>query len=118
LPPTPASFRKRAVDDQALQLLFGFAGGKVVAYVWDSTGTPGATGSGLSWREDVRVIVLLTGPSRLGRWVRERRDLHEDFRTLFGEEPPVLEGVAVQSNSQHTESAGSGWVGPIVLSSR
>ena len=116
--PKGASFAARATNDQALQLLFGFEGGKVVGYIWDSTGKPGATGSGLSWREDVRVIVLQAGPARLGRWVSERRSLLEDYRKLFREDPPTLEGVAVQSNSQHTESSGAGYVGAIVLSTR
>lgn len=113
--PTGASFRQRGTNDQALQILFGFEGGKVVGYIWDSTGTVGATGSGLSWREDVRVVVLQAGAARLGQWVTERRDLAADFRTLFGEEPPVLGGVAVQCNSQHTVSTGSGFVGTIAL---
>ncbi len=114
--PAGASFRQRATNDQALQLLFGFEGGKVVGYIWDSTGQVGATGSGLSWQEDVRVVVLQAGSGRLGQWVDERRDLYQDFKTLFGEEPPAMEGVGIQCNSQHTASTGSGFVGPIVLS--
>jgi len=114
--PAGASFTKRATNDQALQLLFGFAGGKVVGYLWDTRGPVGATGSGLSWREDVRVIVLQAGPANLGRWLTEERDLYQDFVTLFGQPPPSLVGVAVQSNSQHTGTHGAGLVGPIRLS--
>ena len=114
--PRGASFRQRATNDQALQLLFGFEGGHVVGYIWDSSGTVGASGSGLSWREDVRVIVLQAGDSRLGQWVSERRDLYADYVRLFGEPPPALVGVAIQSNSQHTESSGAGYVSAIELS--
>ena len=114
--PRGASFKRRGTNDQALQLLFGFEGGKVVGYIWDSTGRAGASGSGLAWREDVRVIVVEAGPSKVGRWITENRNLHEDFRRLFDRDPPTLKGVAVQSNSQHTRSAGAGYVGKIVLS--
>ena len=113
--PTGASFRQRSTNDQALQLLFGFDGGKVLGYIWDSSGKPGASGSGLSWREDVRVVVLQAGPSKVGRWVSERRNLRDDYAKLFGEAPPRLEGVAIQCNSQHTESEGHGLIGEIVL---
>jgi len=113
--PAGASFRTRDTNDQALQVLFGFEGGEVLGYIWDSTGQAGASGSGLSWREDVRVIVLRAGPSERGRWVREERDLVADFQALFGHPPGALAGVAVQSNSQHTGSRGEGYVGAIVL---
>ncbi|MEE8408948.1 MAG: DUF3047 domain-containing protein [Myxococcota bacterium] len=113
--PTGASFRQRSTNDQALQLLFGFAGGKIVGYIWDSTDEPGATGSGLSWRDDVRVIVVRAGPEHLDEWLMERRNLYDDYVRLFGEAPPQMVGVAIQSNSQHTESAGAGFVGAITL---
>lgn len=115
--PTGASFRARETNDQVLQLLFGFEGGEVLGYVWDSTGTVGASGSGLSWREDVRVMVLRVGPGAPGAWVGERRDIVADFRTLFGHAPPgPLKGLAVQSNCQHTASSGLGAIGAITLS--
>jgi hypothetical protein len=114
--PTGASFRARETNDQVLQLLFGFEGGEILGYIWDSTGTVGATGSGLSWREDVRVMVLQVGP---GGWASEQRDLVADFELLFGHLPPgPLQGLAIQSNCQHTESTGLGFIGPIQLSAR
>jgi hypothetical protein len=116
--PRGGSFKQRSTNDQALQLLFGFDGGKVVGYIWDSSGKVGASGSGLAWREDVRVIVLQAGTSKVGQWITERRNLYDDFRRLFSEDPPMMKGVAVQSNSQHTGTAGAGWVGAISLSKR
>jgi hypothetical protein len=115
--PSGASFRARETNDQVLQLLFGFEGGEVLGYIWDSTGTVGASGSGLSWREDVRVMVLQAGPANQGRWVMERRDVLADFEALFGHAPGLMKGLAVQSNCQHTESSGHGSIGTITLSS-
>lgn len=116
--PEGGNFRERATNDQALQILFAFDGGKVVSYIWDATGPIGAIGSGLSWQDDVRVIVLQAGTANLGRWVTEQRSLYDDYRKLFGTEPPHLEGVAIQSNSQHTDSSGAGCVGPITLTEK
>lgn len=116
--PKGGSFRERATNDQALQVLFTFDGGKVLSYVWDTTGPVGATGSGLAWENDVQVMVLEAGSAKLGQWVTERRNLHEDYRKLFGATPKQLQGVAVQSNSQHTDSSGAGCVGPITLTGK
>ncbi len=115
--PTGASFRARETNDQVLQLLFGFESGEVLGYIWDSTGSAGASGSGLTWRGDTRVIVLQAGSARAGSWVRERRDLVADFEQLFGHPPPgPMKGLAVQSNCQHTESSGLGYIGAVQLS--
>jgi hypothetical protein len=115
--PTGASFRARETNDQVLQLLFGFENGEVLAYIWDSAGPVGASGSGLTWKGDTRVIVLQAGPDSTGRWVQERRDLVQDFERLFGHPPPSpIQGVAIQSNCQHTESSGLGYIGAVRLS--
>ncbi len=117
--PTGGSFRARETNDQVLQLLFGFEGGEVISYIWDGSGVVGATGSGLTWREDVRVMVLQAGAANQGRWVREHRDLAADFEQLFGHPPPSpLKGLAVQSNCQHTESSGHGYIGAVQLGPR
>lgn len=113
--PKGGSFRERSLNDQVLQVQFAFEGGKVLSYVWDTTGPVGATGSGLSWQDDVQVIVLEAGAAKLGQWLTESRNLHADYRKLFGADPRRLLGVAIQSNSQHTESSGAGCVGPITL---
>jgi hypothetical protein len=113
--PRGGNFKQRSTNDQALQLLFGFEGGNILGYIWDSTGTVGASGSGLAFREDVRVVVLQAGQAKVGQWVTERRNLIDDYRRLFKEAPGRFEGVGIQSNSQHTDSTGSGWVGEITL---
>lgn len=114
--PVGGSFKARATNDQALQLLFAFTGGTVVGYIWDGSGNVGESGSGLSWQDDVRVIVVRGATAPLGEWHFERRNLMADYAQLFGGKPPPLKGVAVQSNANHTESLGAGCVGPIGLS--
>ena len=113
--PKGGNFRERSTNDQVLQVQFAFDGGKVLSYVWDTTGPVDATGSGLSWQDDVQVIVLEAGAAKLGQWLTESRNLYADYRKIFGTEPGRILGVAIQSNSQHTESSGAGCVGPITL---
>ena len=49
----------------------------------------------------------------LGKWYRESRNVYEDFKRLFGEEPPDLGAVAMYINSQHTGSEAEILYGPI-----
>jgi hypothetical protein len=51
----------------------------------------------------VRNIVLRSGEDRLGEWLRERRNVVEDFRTAFGRDPPpVVEVVALFTDNDQT----------------
>jgi len=46
----------------------------------------------------------------------QRAPYYDDYRKLFNEEPPHVKGIRIQTNSQHTESIGEGYVGKIVFS--
>ncbi len=50
----------------------------------------------------VKVVVVRSGPAGLGTWLTETRNVYEDYRKLFGDEPPVVSGIRLQINSQHT----------------
>ena len=44
--------------------------------------------------------------AKLNQRVNEERDLHEDYKKPFGEEPPLISGVAIMTITDNTgESA-------------
>jgi hypothetical protein len=50
-----------------------------------------------------RSIVLQAGKAKLGQWVRERRNLLEDYRRAFGADPPpAVEVVALWTDNDQT----------------
>jgi len=54
-------------------------------------------------RGNTRMFVLQSGPDQLGQWVSERRNVVEDFRAAFGEDPPdMVEVLEVFSDSDQT----------------
>ena len=69
----------------------------------------------MAWRSDTRVIVLRDRSDPLGTWFDESRDLYADYKALFGTPPSLMQGVAIQSNSQHTASRGEGFISAIRL---
>jgi hypothetical protein len=81
-------------------------------YVWD----PHAELDSIVFnrRSDrIRKIVLESGPAHLGQWRRYERDVREDYRRAFGEEPGALIGVAVMTDSDNTQSRAEAWYGEI-----
>ena len=63
--------------------------------------------------ERIRKIVVDSGAGHTRQWRMHRRNLAEDFRKAFGEEPGRLIGVAVMTDADNTRSRAKAWYGPI-----
>jgi Protein of unknown function (DUF3047) len=61
----------------------------------------------------IRKIVVDSGPAGLGRWQEHRRNLIDDYRRAFGEDPGPLVSVAVMTDSDNTRSQALAWYGSI-----
>ena len=46
----------------------------------------------------VRLIVVESGPARAGQWITVRRNVVEDFKRAFGEEPGDIVGVGLMTD--------------------
>ncbi len=108
--PEGGSFLDKATDDQAAQIYVSFGSlsffnkpfVKAVGYYWSSTVPVGIEGECPTWGKS-RVIVLRSGSQGLGQWKREKRNLAEDYRRLFGDAvPPAASALRLYTNSQHT----------------
>lgn len=114
-------------DDQVLQLLIGFIdvddNEHYINYVWDTTSPENTTttrclGQGTS-RVPVKYFVVQSGERLDGqKLISEQRNFSEDVKLLYGAEiiPHRIMGVAVQANSQWTESSSKGSFGRIIFS--
>jgi Protein of unknown function (DUF3047) len=105
--PEGGDFRRSNTDDQAAQLFVAFASRKIIVYLWDTTAPQGLISD--AWAPPftkVKAIVVRSGPAETGKWLTETRNVYEDFKKLFGEEPPPITGIRLQINSQHTETKG------------
>lgn len=66
-----------------------------------------------------RSVVLQAGKQRLGQWVRERRNILEDYRRAFGTEPPdAVEAIALWTDNDQTGDPVEAYYGRMVLKSK
>lgn len=85
-----------------------------LSYVWCNTRPVGTVL--VSPRTDrVRKIVVESGAGRVGQWLDYERNVAEDFRRAFGEEPGPLIGVALMTDADNTEGKVSAWYGALRL---
>lgn len=119
--PANADVRSGSSDDQAAQVYVIFykfpplINSRVVGYIWDTTAPVGAVVASTKNRR-TKYIVVESGTSEIGRWKAEKRNVHEDYKRLFNEEPPRVIRLSLMIDSDDTNSAAESFIGDIYFS--
>src|SRR4029453_18072900 len=91
--PAKADSRHRETDDQAAQLYVTFPRfperirSRIIGYVWDTPAPAGTIVQSPS-AGAVTYVVVRSGPADAGRWLTETRNVYQDYKQIYGEEPP------------------------------
>ncbi len=85
-----------------------------INYIWESK-APKGTIVPNPFTDRVKMIVVESGPDKLAEWVTEERNVHEDYRQAFGEEPPMISGVAIMTDTDNTGESATAYYGDIVF---
>ena len=119
--PQGGDSRNEATDDQALQIYVTFerfpsiARSRIIGYIWDSTAPEGLVVKSEKSRL-VTYIVVRSGAQHLGKWLTESRNVYEDYKRIYGEEPnEPVKGVAIATDSDDTKSSAEGYIGEILF---
>jgi len=116
--PEKGDFRRAATDDQAAQILVGFADRRVLTYLWDSTAPKGTMESASSIPlVHIFAVVCESGSARANQWILESRNLPEDFQRAYGKPAPHVNGLRIQINSQHTGTVAESYFGDVAFRS-
>jgi hypothetical protein len=99
----------------AARILYGQAPPlAVITYLWESR-APRGTILPSPYTDRVRMIVVESGEEKAGRWVEEERNVADDYRSAFGEDPPMISGVAVMTDTDNTGESVTAWYGDILF---
>jgi Protein of unknown function (DUF3047) len=83
-------------------------------YIWDGKAPVGTLVTN-AFTSRVKMIVVESGPSRLHEWLTYERNILEDYRRAFGEEPPPVSGIAIMTDADNTGESAVAWYGNIEL---
>ncbi len=64
------------------------------------------------------MCAVQSGGEKAGTWITERRNVYEDFKRLFGEEPPKAGAIAVMTDTDQTGESATAWYDDIRLERR
>ncbi len=61
------------------------------------------------------IVAVESGDEKVGQWVSEERNILEDYRKFFGEDPPRIGAVAVMTDTDDTQEEATAYYGDIFL---
>lgn len=111
--PDKVSFGRK-LKYKAGRALFGDIPIGALNYIWDGK-SPVGTIVDNAFTDFAKMIVVESGVQRIGTWVEEERNVYEDYRLAFGEEPPAISGVAIMSDTDNTKERAVAYYGDIVF---
>ena len=111
-----ASLFKR-VKYELTQFIYGrYPPGSALVYVWDHQFPVGSMFDN-AYTDWAKVVVVESGPSKVGQWVIERRNLIADYKSIFGKDPPQLQFIGIMTDTDDTEERAVAYYRQITLES-
>jgi len=116
----PHDERSRKGDDYPARVYVVFSAGaafwrtRAINYVWSAQPLNSVWPN--AYDEDVRMVAAHSGPRDVGQWVAEKRNVLADYRRFFGEEPRVVDAVAIMTDTDNTGETVRAWYGDIWFS--
>lgn len=111
--PDKVSFGKK-LKFKAGRAIFGDIPIGALNYIWE-TKTPVGSIIDNAYTDFAKMVVVESGPQKVGQWVEESRNIYEDYKQAFGEEPPMINGVAIMSDTDNTKECVTAYYGDIVF---
>ena len=113
--PSKLSFFEK-VKYETIKLLYGqYPPLGAINYIWESK-APIGTIVPNPYTDRVKMIVVESGEIKLNQWVNEERNVYEDYKKAFGEEPSMISGIAIMTDTDNTGESATAYYGDILFS--
>jgi hypothetical protein len=110
--PAKAGFFEKS-KYEAARLIYGqYPPHSAINYIWESK-TPAGSILPNSYTNRTMMFVIESGSANLNRWIEEERNVYEDYRRAFGEDPPMISGVAIMTDTDNTGETATAYFGDI-----
>lgn len=112
--------RVREGDDYAARIYvvfphWFFPKTRILNYIWANQLPKGASQIS-TYASNGMMIAVESGPDKAGQWSTVRRNIFEDYRQAFGEDPPAVGAIAIMTDTDNTGESTIAWYGDIVAS--
>lgn len=86
-------------------------------YIWGNKSDIGKIVSS-PYTQRVKMVILKNKKSKLKEWHMEERNIYEDYKKAFGEEPKNVTNIAIMTDTDNTSAMAESYFGDIIISKR
>lgn len=94
------------------RIIYGRVPSRAINYIYANTEEPGLITQN-PYTDLVTMVVVDSGKENTGQWRTYRRNILEDYRSIYGEDPPPVEAIAIMTDSDDTGESAVSWFGDI-----
>ena len=87
---------------------------KAINYMWANT-LPEGSSVPNTFTSNAQMIAIQSGNRNAGKWITEKRNIYDDYKKVFGEEPPKVGGIAIMTDTDNTGESATAWYGIIKI---
>ena len=119
--PTGGDVRKKETDDQAAQIYVIFPkfpsqiNSRTLGYIWETNAPVGGEFTSTKFSK-IKYVVVKQSANDLGKWFSEKRNVYDDYKRLFNEEPPMVGSVSLMIDSDDTQTSAESFFKDIYFS--
>jgi hypothetical protein len=111
----------KAGDDFAARVYVVFPGHffwqtRAINYIWANHLSSGSSFPSPFTRNAI-MLAVESGQANVGQWLTEERDILNDYRHLFGEDPHEIGAIAFMTDTDNTGEEATAWYGDLSISS-
>ena len=112
--------RSKAGDDYAARIYvifphWFFPKTRTLNYIW-ANHLPQNEILPNAYTGNAMMLAASSGPDEAGTWVKVRRNIVEDYRRAFGEDPPEVGAIAIMTDTDNTGETVLAWYDDILIS--
>lgn len=113
---------QKSGDDYAARIYivfpsFFFWNTEAINYIWANK-LPKEEAVPNPFSKNSIMISVQSGKAETGKWIVETRNVYEDYRRVFGKEPPKAGAIAIMTDTDNTGESASANYGSIAICSR
>ncbi len=87
---------------------------RAINYIWANNAEIGTIAPN-AYSDWVMMVITENDSEKTGSWISYSRNIFEDYKAAFGDDPPRINGIAIMTDTDNTKGTATAYYGNIVF---